>query len=56
MALFYSPTVRKPKKKPLSKTAMKKNFRELRKLFKELGEYDKTTKDTVNNLEKMMEK
>ena len=55
MALFYSPTVKKVKK-PVSKTAMKKNFRELKKLFKELGMYDKTTKDALDNLNKMMEK
>lgn len=42
MALFYSPKLTKrTQPKVMSKTAMKKNLRELTKAIKEIGEYDK---------------
>lgn len=55
MALFYNPTVKKVKK-PISKTAMKKNARELKKLFKELGMYDTETKNVLKMLNNLLEK
>jgi hypothetical protein len=41
MALFYNPTLRAKPNRPVSKTATKKHLRELRKVLKELGMYDR---------------
>jgi hypothetical protein len=42
MALFYSPTLTKrTKPKPMSKTALKNALRDLRKMVKEIEQFDK---------------
>lgn len=55
MALFYNPTV-KTVKKPMSKTAIRKAFREAKKAFKELGMYDKEAKQTFTKINSLLEK
>lgn len=55
MALFYNPTI-KNIKKPMSKTAIRKMFRDTKKMFKELGMYDKEAKQTFNKINSSLEK
>lgn len=55
MALFYNPTVRKVEK-PMSKTAIRKAFRDTKKLFKELGMYDTEAKQTFTKINSFLEK
>jgi hypothetical protein len=50
MALFYNPVLRGKPNKPVSKTAMKKHLRELRKALKELGMYDAQTVEMLKKL------
>lgn len=54
MSLFYNPTLKRKGKKPMSKTAQKKNLVELKKLFKEVGMYDNVTKDVLTTLETLL--
>jgi hypothetical protein len=55
VSLFYNPTIKKVKK-PMSKTAIRKAFRDTKKLFKELGMYDKEAKQTFTKINSLLEK
>lgn len=54
-ALYYSPVLTKRKGlKPMSKTAMAKNLRELRKCIKELEQFDTQLADAMRTVVNML--